>query len=185
MNAEQADHIDRLRTDYAKFRELLDQALPKISADCFALSVAGQEEAIVRERMFCYELYHQLRILFDTTDFKFRIGPEINKAGHPLIRGRYIPDFVVHIPGIMCANLCVLEVKPISGDLPGFAKDIEVLKVFVENYYFAGVHLIFGNMEEGEGYIRTKVYKDLHAVLRAGIVVLWLPRRGEAPVMIT
>lgn len=43
---------------------------------------------------------------------------EVDKAGHPLIRGHGLdhlkPDFLVHDPGDLDENLVVIEVKPIT-----------------------------------------------------------------------
>jgi hypothetical protein len=49
-------------------------------------------------------------------DFPFSLGGEVDKGGHPHFKnGPYAkakPDFLVHVPGTMEANLACIEVKP-------------------------------------------------------------------------
>lgn len=53
----------------------------------FQLPVAGLEDAIYRERVYCYELYHWIRNGWN--GFDFSLGGEVDKTGHPLFpRGR-------------------------------------------------------------------------------------------------
>jgi hypothetical protein len=70
------------------------------------LSVAGAEARVYRERVYCYELYHQWRCQW-ANDSRFELSGEADKIGDPIIRRNAKPDFLVHVPGEM-QNLLVL-----------------------------------------------------------------------------
>ena len=103
--------------DYERFVEALREASASVDSNYFAVPVAGRDDPIVRERAFCYELYHQLRLRLEGTGFSYTLHGEIDKRGHPhfadCVRNKN-PDFVVHRPGTLGAegNLVVIEVKP-------------------------------------------------------------------------
>lgn len=108
--------------------EWLLSASSQIPADYFQLPVAGAEEPQYRERVYCYELYHRWRNHW-IDDFPFSLGGEVDKRGHPLIRGDSKPDFLVHVPGRM-RNLLVVEVKPANVELARMADDLKKLTRF-------------------------------------------------------
>lgn len=130
-----------------RFLELLLEATSLIPAVYFQLPVAGIREAILRERVYCYELYHQLRTLMAQEEIfaKCVLSGEIDKQGHPVIR-RCSPDFVLHAPGWM-RNFVVVEVKPITGSDVGIRKDRRTIEYFLseEVGYSKGVHLVYGD----------------------------------------
>ena len=81
-----------------------------VDEDYIQLPVADSEDLEYRERVYCYELYHQWRMHWPK-NFPFSLSGELDKSGHPLIRDKSKPDFLVHIPGQM-TNLLIVEVKP-------------------------------------------------------------------------
>lgn len=90
--------------ELAQVTEWLLSASSQIGREYFQLPVAGAEEPEYRERVYCYELYHRWRChWFDS--FPFSLSGEVDKTGHPLIRGAPKPDFLVHIPGQMTISL--------------------------------------------------------------------------------
>jgi hypothetical protein len=97
--------------DYQYFIKSLIDAAEKIEPHYFQLPVAEGEEPKYRERVYCYELYHQLRcILGDNFQFQYKLNGEVDKRGHPIFRKAKKPDFIVHSPGDMKHNLVVIEV---------------------------------------------------------------------------
>jgi hypothetical protein len=132
------------------FIEHLCQAAARIAWQYFQLPVFGKEDPILRERVYCYELYHQLRILLkeDGALAGYLLSGETDKQGHRVIR-QCAPDFVFHEPGRM-ENLAVVEVKPISADIAGVRKDRETLEYFLspEVGYQAGIELVYGDGEK-------------------------------------
>jgi hypothetical protein len=100
------------------FEAMIASASARIGSEYFQLPVADAD-AVYRERVYCYELYHQFRCLWD--DFPFRLGGEIDKNGYPHFQaGPYAkakPDLLVHAPGIMRRNLACIEVNHWAGPL--------------------------------------------------------------------
>jgi len=172
--------------DYARFRVILEAAARQIGPQYFSLPVAGQAKEIVRERNFCAELHHQLRTLLEVEKFDLLLGAEIDKSGHPIIDMDVVPDLIVHEAGNMDRNLCIIEVKPISGATDGFHKDIRTLGKFTANYgYHASILLVFGSHEEGDARIRAKLGADVSELRAARILVLWLREPGSPLVELT
>jgi len=129
----------------------------------FQLSVATKEgdKKIFRERVYCYELYHQLRCILGDC-FPYKLDGEVDKGGHPIIRKRKTPDLIVHKPGEMNQNLVVIEVKPISvkGHLKELEKDLETLQYFLgeEGRYYHAIMLVYGDGKQNlHETIRSKV----------------------------
>lgn len=137
-------------------RALLSWATQAIGRDYFMLPVANieGEEPLVkyRERVYAYELYHRLRCAWP--DWPYSLGGEIDKRGHPLVRGgdldRVKPDLLVHVPGNMGNNLVVLEIKAASPTPPAdeqaaIETDLKKLAAFhARAAYDAGILLVFG-----------------------------------------
>lgn len=126
--------------------DLIKAALKAIESGYFNLVTTYEPSGIVRERVFCYEFYHQTRLLM-TDDFPISLNGEIDKRGHIDFEKehRKNPDFVFHIPGTHLGNTIVIEVK---GRLD-YAKeevlgDFETLLTFVNNYgYQAGIFILY------------------------------------------
>lgn len=142
---------DLFKRDFNKFMKDLEKAGEKMEdAHYFQISFAGSTDIKFRERVYCYELYHQLRnILGDK--FRYKLNGELDKEGHPTIYpklGSKKPDLTVHVPGVMDLNLVVIEVKPISVEnrIGELTKDISTLKGFIEVAgYYRAIMLVYGN----------------------------------------
>lgn len=128
--------------------ELLEEATSKISSDYFTLPIDGGAP-VYRERVYCYELYHQLRCIWPSNTF-YVLNGEVDKGGHPLLKNtgaaNTIPDFLIHTPGNNDLNHTIIEVK--IGDT-GFRKckaDLEKIEKFYEQgvRYDRGILLIVG-----------------------------------------
>ena len=75
-----------------------------------------------QERVYCYELYHQLRCRWPK-GADCVLGGEVKKGGHPYLgSGQRKPDFLVHAPG-EDRNYVVVEVKSYQG-----ARDAEQIE---------------------------------------------------------
>lgn len=78
--------------------ELLQRATANVPAQYFQVTLDGGDP-IYRERVYCYELYHQLRCQWPT-DTPFNLNGELDKAAHPILReldADYAkPDFLIH-----------------------------------------------------------------------------------------
>ena len=140
-----------LENSFARLLGLIEHATSLIGTDYFQLPVADAD-AVYRERVYCYELYHQLRCLWN--DFPFSLGGEIDKQGNPHFRGgpyaASIPDLLIHVPGNMDDNLVIVEAKSAKG-LGGTGDDLRKLSWFCDNArYFRGVFLVYGEAGEAD-----------------------------------
>jgi hypothetical protein len=127
--------------------EMIAGATSRIADEYFQLPVADADE-VYRERVYCYELYHQLRSGWGS--FPFSLGGEVDKSGNPYFEGgpyaRAKPDMLVHTPGDMNRNLAVVEIKSIDVGIDGIRVDLQKLTWFCENArYFAGIFIVYGD----------------------------------------
>ena len=85
-----------------KFLRCLSKLLTASRQDYYRLRTTYSEEGIVRERVFCYELYHRIRCLQNNGRLPcIHIHGEIDKSGHALFEreDQKNPDFIFHVPG--------------------------------------------------------------------------------------
>ncbi|MGY0390332.1 hypothetical protein ACWZJV_25460 [Nocardioides sp. WG-D5] len=136
------------------FLDLLLETCSAVQSHWFLLPVAQEDRApVYRERVYCYELYHQLRVRTEghavAGSPAYVLSGEIDKAGlHTVIaNGTHKPDLVWHVPGEHL-NAVVAEVKTTSKwDRGGVRKDLQTLAAFLtaeDRAYARGVLLMFG-----------------------------------------
>ncbi|MHB8790176.1 MAG: hypothetical protein ACYDBT_09875 [Desulfobulbaceae bacterium] len=96
--------------------------------------------------MYCYELYHQLRIALNDT--RLTLTAEPDKRGHPdFFSGkRPNPDFIFHTPGCNEDNYAVVEVE-CRLELKHLTKDLKTLKLMKSKGYQLLVLLLFAVCE--------------------------------------
>lgn len=126
---------------------VLKAATAAIEAGYFRLSIHGGDP-VYRERVYCYELYHQMRLLWPR-GCAFALNGEVDKAAHPILTklgaDGFRPDLLVHTPGDMAGNHAVMEVKSARGVRAGFPKDLHTLSVFRRAVgYERAIYLIYG-----------------------------------------
>lgn len=157
-------------SDWTKeFDRILREASENVQTEWFKLPVSGGD-AVYRERVYCYELYHQMRCRWPPASACFLSG-EVDKGGHSYFRsdapnrsGAPNPDFLVHAPGDS-RNYAVIEVKSCEGarKKKGIKKDIKTLIQFtkdIERPYDRAIFLIFGEEMEGvEDRVRHRLQK--------------------------
>jgi hypothetical protein len=141
----------KVTEDFELFLEALRRATRSLDSHYFQMPVAELQEPIYRERVYCYELYHQLRCVLPG-DFPYVLAGETDKSGHPIIHkaiGPYKPDLIVHQPGNMAANLAVVEVKPMNTATAQFKEDLDHLTLFLsEADYFGAIALVYGQAND-------------------------------------
>ena len=138
------------------FVEMIKGSLDNVGDEYYKITTTYESSGIVRERVFCYELYHQMRLVQSERGLNdVQIHGEIDKNGHIAFdrNARKNPDFVFHVPGMMEGNAIVVEVKgKLEGTYQdGICKDIGTLSKFTDNryYYRLGVLIIYNyNLEE-------------------------------------
>ena len=130
---------------------VIQEATAAIDAMYFQLPVDGGDP-VYRERVYCYELYHQMRSVWPR-DARFSLNGEVDKRAHPQwggIQARIAaPDLLVHTPGRMDGNYCVIEVKPGNARRDGIEKDLQTLSQFRGRAgYERAILLFYGRIPE-------------------------------------
>ena len=129
------------------FSEILEKATKRVSPPFFLLPISGGL-SVQRERVYCYELYHQLRIIWTSSDYF--LNGELDKGGHPKLKttlGALKPDFLVHQPGSMDHNYAVMEVKPATPSIKAIRKDLKSISQLMRYAnYERGLYLIYGSV---------------------------------------
>jgi hypothetical protein len=155
----------------AAFVEMIHGACPRIDGRRFIVPVAHRDDPsyrAYRERIYCYELYHQLRLLEGTQGASagsplYALSGEIDKSGLNAVveNGTEKPDLVWHVPGEAHCNAVVVEVKAVVGlRLPGIQKDLETLAKFLtaeDRSYREGVFLLYGPPSRGPEVLLRRV----------------------------
>jgi hypothetical protein len=112
-----------------QFTGILQQATAAIGHNYFALPIHGSDP-VYRERVYCYELYHQMRLLWPNECQLFLNG-EIDEQKHSYFGdGKYPkPDLLVHVPG-HGTNYAAVEVKSHDPRKRHIVKDVNTLSLF-------------------------------------------------------
>lgn len=126
---------------------IFEEATRCILPSYFHVQIDGGDP-IYRERVYCYELYHQLRCLWPSNTDYFLNG-ELDKSAHPILRklgADYAkPDLLVHKPGHMEGNHAIVEVKSSRAQAAGISKDLKTLALFQSSVgYQRAIYLLFG-----------------------------------------
>ena len=158
------------------FDDIVAQAAAAIAPEYFLLPVHGAD-AVYRERVYCYELYHQLRSLWPE-DCAYFLNGEIDKQQHPYFEGnRYPkPDFLVHVPGTG-NNFAAIEVKPPGASGKNIQKDIGTLLQF-RQWYERSLYLIYG-VRPHEALNRVTSYAESAEQLAA--IEVWVHQEAGMP----
>lgn len=151
-----------------EFLIALKEASRNIDEYYFKVAMANLKGYRFRERVYCYELYHQLRLALPTT-FSYTLQGEMDKNGHPIIHkevGAVKPDFILHKQEPE-DNLLVIEVKPLNNtNKSQIKKDLDTLTKFLDldMSYYRAIHLIYGSLKRKDGGISKviKTYQEYH-----------------------
>lgn len=159
---------------------ILEAATDAVEQDYFLLPIDGGD-AIYRERVYCYELYHQLRSRWPE-GCEYVLNGEVDKRGHQLLAefgaDNAVPDFLVHKPGDNSMNHAIIEVKSQEVTPAGCLADLAKLKRFMANGvdYTRGIFLIYGRSARQalENAMQSRQFD-------AGEVELWLHEKAGFP----
>ena len=166
------------------FLKCLMKAMQNIDSHYFQLHFSGSEALKYRERVYCYELYHQLRLLLGD-DFPYKLDGELDKKSHICYPNGEKPDFVIHIPGKMEQNLVVIEVKPVTvkDHIKELGKDFDKLKMFIseEAKYYRAIMLIYGSIN---GDLPQNIRQEIENIHDEKIIILWHDSPNKKPKII-
>jgi hypothetical protein len=166
----------------------IEQALREIDGEYFGIRTT-YKDSLIRERIFCYEFYHQLRLIYKENK-EFIIHGEIDKSGHRDFckKDRRNPDFVFHLPGSREGNTIVMEVKGHLNE-SGIKKDFYTLLTYTSEYrYKLGLFVLFGKSFEMlhqriENFLQE--LKEHPGADKVVILVIKEPRREIEKVCLT
>ena len=127
-----------------QFTQIFRDATAAISQEYFLLPIHGGD-SIYRERVYCYEFYHQMRRLWPAGT-PYRLNGEVDKRAHPYFQdgGQPKPDLLVHQPGTG-ENYAVIEVKSSHVAAREIDKDLGTLSLFRHRLgYQRTIYLVYG-----------------------------------------
>lgn len=149
-----------------EFNNVLMSATKNISKEYFSTKIManGCVKEVYRERVYCYELYHQIRRQWESGGVVEFYG-EFDKSGSSFYAGtglqRVKPDFLIHLPGNAENNHIAMEVKSSAVRRPDLQKDIEKLIKLTDDHGFKfGVYLIYGKNATTKGEIANECIDD-------------------------
>lgn len=119
----------------------LEHASQAVGPSYFLLPIARRDRPIKRERVYCYELFHQLRSALH--DSELALFGEPDKRRHPDFPP-INPDFILHTPGHHRDNAAVIEVECRLG-LEHLIKDLRNLRIMRDRGYQTLILLLFAN----------------------------------------
>lgn len=164
-----------------EFTNILQEATASLEAMYFHVSLDGGDP-VFRERVYCYELYHQMRSKWPSKTRYFLNG-ELDKKAHPILRelgaDHAKPDLLVHTPGDMAGNYAIIEVKH-SMAVRGIRKDLETLDLFMRTVgYKRAIYLIYGHEASARGIERVEaVAREFRELMP---IELWLHSKAGSP----
>ena len=167
-----------------KYIQIIKDALSDVKGDYFLLLTTYNHSGIVRERMFCYELYHQIRIRMENNDNLLFCG-EIDKRGHPDFerRDRKNPDFVFHIPETHEGNTIVIEVKGTLDSIQGIVKDFNTLNRFTSKYrYPLGLFILYNHNSHELTHALGEKLNEIKAFDSAENIIILTIEAPNAPI---
>lgn len=162
------------------FLQSFHRAVKRVGPHFFGVITADSTQMFFRERVYCYELYHQLRLVLK--NFPLKIYGEVDKSGHPRRDEKRAPDFIIHDPGNENHNLAIIEVKSTRTKRKRFLKDIAVVNKYVRNYgYKHGILLLVGYEMPKK---RLSDFDKFVEFQDGRIQMLWHQTEGKPPELI-
>ncbi|MBS0248410.1 MAG: methionyl-tRNA formyltransferase-like protein [Proteobacteria bacterium] len=164
--------------------DVLAASTAAIELGYFRLSIHGGDP-VYRERVYCYELYHQMRLRWPR-GCQFWLNGEVDKIAHPILTelglAGHKPDLLVHTPGDMRGNHAVMEVKAARGVRDGVCKDLFTLSEFRNRAgYERAIYLVYG--EDIDERLMGHIAKAVQIIRLSAPVELWLHHApGEAAI---
>lgn len=154
--------------------EIIAESTKNIKKEYFLITNAFSR-VVYRERVYCYELYHQMRLQLQDK-FDVLINGELDKVGYNTLRENgvkyYKPDFLIHRPGDGHLNESIIEVKNSFAQSREIKKDLTKMAVFIELLnYKKGIYLIYGENSRATAKRIDKAIKENFSNLNISIFV--------------
>lgn len=160
-----------------KFLSPILSALNSVEQGYIVIDTEHRVDGVSRERVFCYELYHQLRKKMRSKQIV--VHGELDKVGYPYFNSEK-PDFVLHKPGSNHLNTVVLEVKVEIG-IGAIKQDIDKLFRFVRNcgYQSGGLIVVGIAQDDIMNALRPLLISYKESTGSDKIWLFILPKHGE------
>ncbi len=178
--------------NFALFLKYLDIACRNIKDMYYHIPIASSTNTIYRERVYTYELYHQLRNILGL-NFYYDINGELLKSRFTLMQTETTPDLLIHKSNER-NNLVVIEVKSTeinkSSRYSEVRNDVNKINHFLNlderDIYYRGILLIYGDemlenrpLEIINGLQRQEILFLRHSKVKNGIKKLvWERKRN-------
>jgi len=172
------------RFSMKELTDIFSTSTGAIEHDYFHISIDGGDP-VYRERVYCYELYHQMRLRWPP-NCQYYLNGELDKAAHPILEkigaDHAKPDLLVHLPGYMIGNYAVIEVKRAESQKEGIRKDLSKLDLFVRTVgYKRAVYLFFGH--EADSNLVNRVQEIISEFEELVPIELWLHQQAGQQAM--
>lgn len=132
-----------------KYLICIRKALRNVEFDYIRIPAKHSKRGRLNERVFCYELYHQLSLVIQTSQLskltprKIKLHGELSKGTYPYFPNES-PDFLIHKPKTNSFNLIVIQVKPNLYCFDKVIADFEKLCRFIrDNFYKLGIFIVY------------------------------------------
>ncbi len=175
LKVEPTSHRIRIMEE---FTAILHAATSALGLEYFLLPIHGSDP-VYRERVYCYELYHQMRQNWPP-DSPYRLNGEVDKIAHPYFQDGTAPkpDFLVHQPGTGI-NHAVIEVKTCQAAVAGITKDFATLNRFLDDFgYERAIYLLYGEQAEATLEIAANIATEIPRTER---IEIWLHTAAGIP----
>ena len=144
-----------------KYLDLLIEAVKCVDNEYIDIYTKRDEVEFIKhyERIFCYELYHQIRCLQKKLNLNdYVIWGEPLKSYFKYIKDGKMPDFLFHKPKTE-DNLIIVEVKMVESLNSGVDDDFKKIENYLENNnYKIGVFICIGlSADETREKIKNKL----------------------------
>ena len=145
------------------------------------VDMAGGRSAY-RERVYCYELYHQLRMIWPERSH-YILNGELDKRSHPIFQAIGInnikPDLLIHKYESMQHNYCALEVKCEGAKSIDVHKDLRTLYLLRKRAgYQRSIYLLIGRNLSST---LTKVKNIIRASSESLDIEVWIHTNANTP----
>lgn len=161
-----------------QFTQIFCDATSAIPSEYFLLPIYGADP-VYRERVYCYELYHQMRRLWPA-ESPYRLNGEVDKRSHPYFQdgAQPKPDLLVHQPGAG-ENYAVIEVKSSRAATRDIEKDLGTLTLFRNRLgYERSIYLVYGAEAPNAA---ARIHECAARLQQIAPLELWLHTRAGTP----
>jgi hypothetical protein len=171
-----------MEDDFRHFMLQLTEAGARMKGHFFRLPQAGSGDFVLYERLYRYELYHQLRIALGDS-YPYMLDGGFGAEGRPHAPGVQKPDFRVHVPDKPNRNLVALGIKPAIAEKKDLKIDITSLDKCISgsSRYYRGVLLIYGDGKQNSTINSIREAKKLIRRFNDRILLAWHGGPGERP----